>query len=131
MIGLCVLGGGVALSIAASTFTLSWTHTVEKTLWLERWTVEADRLRLTEAEVEGSGAGMDPAPDARRLGDRYVWNPDETRAEVVLRRDPHAGDWRLCAAGRCAMLGDWLKVDADPVTLKPAADGDCAPSEKG
>jgi hypothetical protein len=125
MSALCVLGSGVALRIAASAFTLSWTHTVEKTLWLERWSVAPDHLLLTEAEVEGSGAGMDPAPDARLVGDRYVWRPDETRKSVILRRDPHAGDWRLCAAGRCAMLGDWLGVDADPVTLKPASDGTC------
>jgi hypothetical protein len=116
---LCLLGGGVALRIAATAFTLSWTHTIEKTQWIEHWTVEPDRLTLAEAEVEGSGAGMEPSPDAQLEGRFYVWHPNEPRKEVVLRRDPHAGDWRLCAGDRCDTLGDWLGRDADPATLKP------------
>lgn len=119
MSALCIAGGAVILRIAAAAFTLSWTHTIEKTEWIERWQVEPDHLVLVEAEVEGSGAGMEPPPDARLEGRFYVWRPNEMRKEIVLRRDPHAGDWRLCAAGRCAALGDWLKVDADPVALKP------------
>jgi hypothetical protein len=116
---LCIAGGAVILRVAAAAFTLSWTHTIEKTEWIERWQVESDHLVLVEAEVEGSGAGMEPPLDARLEGRFYVWRPNETREEIVLRRDSHAGDWRLCAAGRCAALGDWLKIDADPVALKP------------
>ncbi len=130
MSALCLLGGGVVLRVAATAFTLSWTHTIEKTEWIEHWTVEPDRLVLTEAQVEGSGAGMEPPPEARLEGHFYVWEPNQTRAKIVLRRDPHAGDWRLCAEGRCANLGDWLKVDADPVTLAPAQGEDC-PAERG
>ena len=85
---------------------------------------------LPKREVEGSGAGMEPPPEARLEGHFYVWEPNQTRAKIVLRRDPHAGDWRLCAEGRCANLGDWLKVDADPVTLAPAQGEDC-PAERG
>lgn len=114
---LCLAAAGVVVSLAAPTFTLSWTHTIEKTEWSEDWRVEADALRLVEARVEGSGAGMEPPPEARLADGVYVWRPDETRKEIVLRRAPQAGDWRLCAAGRCAPLGEWL--DADPVTLRP------------
>jgi hypothetical protein len=124
--GICLAGAGVALHILAGAFTLSWTHTIEKTQWIEHWRVEPGRLVLAEAEVQGSGAGMEPPPDARHEGRFYVWNPDETRDSVVLRRDPHAGDWTLCTSARCAPLGAWLAKDADPVTLTPApADGDC------
>ncbi len=128
MSAFCILGGGAAVRIAASAFTLSWIHTIEHTEWREHWTVMPDRLILAEAEVEGSGAGMEPPPEARHEGRFYVWNPNEPREKIVLRRDPHAGDWRLCASGRCAPLGEWLKVDADPVTLAPAGDGDCPPN---
>lgn len=120
MSGFCILAAGAAaVHVAASVFSLSWTHTVEKTLWQETWRVEATRFVLTEARVKGSGAGMEPAPDARLEGDFYVWMPDQPRKEIILRRDPHAGDWKLCAGGRCDLLGAWIGKDADPVTLSP------------
>jgi hypothetical protein len=124
---LCLAAPGVAVAIATSSFTLAWTHTIERTLWQERWRVESDRLVLVEARVKGSGAGMEPPPEARLLGGFYVWEPHAERRSIELRRDPRAGDWRLCAAGRCADLGDWLRSDADPVTLRPTDEGDCAP----
>jgi hypothetical protein len=116
---LCLLGAGAVVRIAATAFTLSWTHTVEKTEWSERWLVEPGRLVLVEARVESSGAGMEPPPEARTAGRFYVWQPNEARREIVLRRDPHAGDWTLCTEGGCDTLGEWLGRDADPVTLKP------------
>lgn len=115
---LCLAAAGVALRIAASTFTLAWTHTVEKTSWSEDWRLVGDRLALVQARVQGSGAGMEPPPDARREGSFYVWEPHLPPVpDIVLRRAPQAGDWRLCAEGHCATLGDWLGRDADPVRL--------------
>jgi hypothetical protein len=122
----CLLATGLAVHVTASAFTLSWTHTVEHTLWQEEWRVESERLVLTEARIKGSGAGMEPPPEARLEGGFYVWSSGLARAEIMLRRDPHAGDWRLCANGRCAELGDWLGTDADPVILRPADEEDCA-----
>ncbi len=122
---LCLAAAGVALEIAASSFTLSWTHTIEKTEWQEEWRVESGRLVLDEARVKGSGAGMEPPPDARLERGFYFWNPQVERAEILLRRDPHAGDWRLCAAGRCAALRVWLGRDADPVRLSIAPGSSC------
>ena len=46
--------------------------------------------------------------------------------ELVLRRAPQAGDWRLCATGRCAPLGEWLGGEADPVTLFASPDQTCS-----
>jgi hypothetical protein len=116
---LCLAAAGLAIEIAASSFTLAWTHTIEKTEWRESWRIEGERLVLTEASVKGSGAGMEPPPEARLQDGFYVWNPGIERAEILLRRDPHAGDWRLCANARCAPLGEWLGRDADPVRLFP------------
>ncbi len=73
---------------------------------------------------------MEPPPEARLEGRFYVWHPNEARKEVILRRDPHAGDWTLCADGRCDALGDWLQKDADPVTLTPAAGDQCPPADR-
>ena len=116
---LCVAAAGLStVIIAASSFSLSWTHTVEKTQWREKWRVEDGGLRLVEASVKGSGAGMEP-PEGSVLKDgAYVWTPTvPPLKELVLRRDPHADDWRLCAGERCDALGAWLGGDGDPVTL--------------
>ncbi len=125
MSGLCIAGGGIALRIAAGVFTLSWSHPVAKTRWMERWSVEPHRLVLTEMWVGGAKVGVKLPPAARLEGRYYVWMPDESRKAVILRRDTHAGEWRLCADGRCAALGAWLKPDAEEVTLSPSAGSDC------
>ena len=54
---LCIATGGQILALVASSFTLSWTHSVEKTEWIEHWQVEDSRLNLVSASVQGSGAG--------------------------------------------------------------------------
>ena len=117
----CLAGAGALLRVAATTFTLSWTHTIEKIPWVESWAVSDKTLLLTEAKVKGSGAGMEPPPEARLVDGWYVWHPaDPQRREIVLRREPVAGDWTFCAPTvPCAPLGKLLPQDADPVTIKP------------
>jgi hypothetical protein len=125
---LCILGGGVAVHLAVGGFTLAWTHTVERTEWRETWRIEAGGLVLEEARVKGSGAGIDPPSDARLEDGFYVWRPEAAaHPSIVLRRAPQAGDWRLCAASRCAPLGDWLGPEADPVRL---VGGQCPADKK-
>ena len=123
----CLAAAGLAVQIAAPAFTLVWTHTVEKSRWEEDWRIAGNQLLLVRARVQGSGAGMEPAPDARLDGSFYVWEPTTPPIpELVLRRAAQAGDWQLCAAGRCASLSDWLGRDADPVRVAPAEDaGGC------
>ena len=123
---LCLAAAGLAVEIAASSFTLAWTHTIERTEWREEWRIETNRLVLEEARVKGSGAGMEPPPGASLEDGFYVWEPNIERQEIVLRRDPHAGDWRLCATGRCDALGAWLGQNADPVRIYAAREGGCA-----
>lgn len=121
MSALCLLAAGATTRIAATAFTLAWLHTVEHARWEEDWRVAADRLVLVEARVEGSGAGMEPPPEARLENGRFVWRPNRSFADLVLRRAPQAGDWQLCLAEGCRSLAERLGADADPVTLKPCA----------
>ncbi|MBI3445588.1 MAG: DUF1850 domain-containing protein [Magnetospirillum sp.] len=87
MSGLCaVLAAGLTVLSPSDSFQLSWTHSVEKVEWREDWRVEAGRLVLERASVAGSGAGMEPPPEAVRDGDRWVWNPGLVKDEIVSRR---------------------------------------------
>ena len=104
---LCVLAGAEALRIAAATFTLGWTHSVERIRWEEDWRVTPAGLQLVEARVQGSGAGMEPPPDARLSGGWWRYAPDRLpQAELVLAASgATASGWTLCAAGACRDLG--------------------------
>lgn len=121
MSALCIAGGGKVVTLAVAGFMLAWSHTVEHTRWEEDWQVRPGVLHLERARVEGSGAGMDPAPGARKVGGMWEWHPRLDLPEVLLRRSDAAGvgHWQLCAEGHCGPLGAGLPRDADPVRLYP------------
>lgn len=119
MTALCIAGADALVRIASLAFTLSWTHTVQKTRWEEDWRVEPDRLVIVEARVQGSGAGMEPPPEAVLRQGFYRWQPGTAVAELVLRQAPGAGAWTLCAADGCATIAERLGRPADPVRLTP------------
>ena len=117
-LALCVIAGGKTTVIAAAAFSLSWTHSVERTLWQENWAVTPAGLEMREARVKGSGAGMEPGEGARLVDGWWVWTPDApavpelTLAASGLTPSP----WRLCHAGGCMTIGE---TSADPATLRP------------
>ncbi|HEV7435661.1 MAG TPA: DUF1850 domain-containing protein [Pseudorhizobium sp.] len=104
---LCILAGGKMMTLAASVFTLSWTHSVQKTEWREAWAVTPAGLQLTEAAVKGSGAGMEPGEDAVLKAGWWVWAPTlPPQPSIRLAASgltPSA--WRLCHSGGCLDLG--------------------------
>lgn len=105
---LCIATGGTVLALAVQGFTLSWTHSVTKTLWWEKWEVSADGIRPIEARISGSGAGMEPPEDAVLADD--VWSYDVNlpyQREVLLASSGMTGGgWLLCAQGTCRTLGE-------------------------
>ena len=113
---ICILSAGTMLTLAASAFTLSWTHSVEKTVWEERWTAGPEGLTVVEGRIAGSGAGMEPPEGAVREGNAYVYRPTMPAIpELVLAASGATGSgWRLCPAGdngsTCVTLGE----DAGP-----------------
>ena len=114
---LCV-AGAAALRLAVTAFTLTWTHSVERVLWEEDWTVGPAGLTLVEARVKGSGAGMEPAPEARLAGGWWRWRPDRGAAREMMLAASGAtgGGWTLCADGTCRVLG---ASAGEPVRLYP------------
>lgn len=115
---LCVMAAGKATAIALTAFTLSWTHSVEKTEWRESWAIEGDRLALTQAEVKGSGAGMDPGEGAVLKDGWWVWTPDLAPVESLSLAASGAtvSAWHLCHDGGCTDLG---ALPGDGIMLKP------------
>jgi len=102
----------------AGAITLAWTHSVEKIPWEEDWRLGQNGLELVEARVRGSGAGMDPPPEARFVDGSWAWRPAvPPLREVVMRRSGATADYRICIAGQCRPMEDLVPADADPVTL--------------
>jgi hypothetical protein len=102
----------------AGAVTLVWAHSVEKILWEEDWRRGPAGLELVEARVRGSGAGMDPPPEARFVNGSWAWRPAlPPLKEVVMRRSGATPDYRVCIAGQCRPMGDFVPAGADPVVL--------------
>ncbi len=120
--GLCVLLGVKTVKIAAMAFTLSWIHSVEKIAWQEDWVIEDGRLRIAEARIKGSGAGMEP-PDDAVLKDgwwHYVPKLPPQREVHLAASGATVSAWTLCANGQCLELG---KQAGDGITLSACAAG--------
>ncbi|WP_117190771.1 DUF1850 domain-containing protein [Rhizobium terrae] len=104
---LCILAGGKVTTLAVSMFTLSWTHSAQKTEWRETWAVTPAGLELRQAEVKGSGAGMEPEADAELKDGWWTWRPKlPPQKHVSLAASGMTpGGWRLCHEGGCTELG--------------------------
>jgi hypothetical protein len=104
---LCILAGGKVTALAISAFTLSWTHSVQKTEWRETWAVTPAGLELRQAEIKGSGAGMEPGAAAVLKDGWWVWHPTlppQERISLAASGVTPSG-WRLCHADGCVELG--------------------------
>lgn len=100
--GICLVSGASLQLIAASAFTLSWTHSVERVEWQEDWRLTGDRLAIVEARIKGSGAGMEPPDDARLRDGWWTYRPRVEPPEIRLANSGgRAGHWRICGDDRC------------------------------
>ena len=118
---LCLASAGVVKSLALAAFTLAWTHSVERIEWQEDWRVSREGLELAQARVKGSGAGMEPPPEARLVNGWFQWQPDRPPLqELVLGNSGVAGEWRICSNGRCRTLSEILghPIGADVITMR-------------
>lgn len=121
MSGLCLtaLGGALLAALPGPSFTLSWTHSIEKTEWREDWRIDAGRLVLVEAGVKGTGAGMEPGPGARLSDGWWVWVPGlPPQDSVTLAASSFTADHRLCAGVDCRTLGAWTGRRGEAVMLR-------------
>ena len=104
---LCIASAGHLLALAATTFTLSWTHSVEHTRWRETWRLADDHLQLTEAMVEGPGAGIVIPDNAVMTPTGWLYHPTlplQPRLLLAASGMTPSG-WTLCASDECHELG--------------------------
>jgi len=108
-LSLCLASAGIVKTLSIAAFTLAWTHSIEKVDWQEDWRITPQGLELTQARVKGSGAGMEPPPEARLVDGWFQWRPIRpAMPQLVLGNSGAAGEWRLCHDGNCRTLSEIL-----------------------
>lgn len=126
--GLCLAWAASTASavfVPMPTFTLAWTHSIERVRWEEDYAVAVGdnavpRLRSLQARIRGSAAGMEPPPDARWERGWFVYTPRDPDAEGLrLSRSAFVPDYELCQQGRCEPLSAWLPSDGGVTLLSP------------
>lgn len=118
MSALCLAAAAFAVTLPLQTFTLAWTHSIEKIRWEEDYRIVGDALVLTEARIRGSGAGMEP-PDGAVLKDG-VWHYTPALPPLPrlhLARSPFVADYSLCWDGRCHPMAELMGPPTDMATV--------------
>ena len=119
-LSLCLTSAGVVKTLSVAAFMLAWTHSIEKVEWQEDWRITAQGLELVQARVKGSGAGMEPPPEARLVDGWFQWQPQRApMPQLVLGNSGAAGEWRLCHDGQCRTLSEIIghPVGANVTTM--------------
>jgi hypothetical protein len=117
VIALCIAAAGLAISLPLQSFTLAWTHSIEKIRWEEDYRVGDQHLELAEARIRGSGAGMEPPDGAVLKNGVWHYKPALTAVERLhLARSPYVADYELCWDGACHPMAEI----AGPVDTAPA-----------
>jgi len=115
----CLFVAGVLqATLGADAFTIAWRHSVTHTRWQEDYRVAGGRIVAVESRIEGSGAGMDPPPDARFADGMWRWRPAlPPLAALHLTVSPYTEDYRLCARGHCTPLHALVRAPADRIEV--------------
>lgn len=130
---LCVATAGTIAALTVSGFTLGWTHSVERTRWLETWVIEGDAMRLASASVEGSGAGIALPDDAIWTDGRWTYEPDlpALRSLDLASSGLTPSPWTFCPMDEpCVSLGgkagDEVRIWVDTICVTGNADRSAA-----
>jgi len=119
---LCLAAGALAASLALDSFTLAWTHSIEKIRWEEDWRVAGNSLVITEARIRGSGAGMEPPPDAVLKHGVWHYRPHLPPQTVLrLSHSPYAAGYEFCGVGGCRPFAEILPGLAEQAMVELSA----------
>jgi len=116
--GICLAASALHAFIAATQFTLAWTHSIEKIRWEEDYRLANGRIELVEARVRGSGAGMEPPAGAALRNGVWHYRPElPPQSALQLARSTYTRDYDLCVDGKCRPLQEWIPVSAGTTTV--------------
>jgi hypothetical protein len=121
-VAICLALGARHVSLPTDRFTLAWIHSVEKTGWQEDYAIRGSGLALTEARIQGTGAGMEPPPDALFHDGWWHYVPRlPVLPELRLTLSPYTADYRLCWKEQCRSLAKLLgaKPPEGVVVVRP------------
>ncbi|WP_217125350.1 DUF1850 domain-containing protein [Hydrogenophilus thiooxidans] len=107
------------LEVLGAAGTLRWRHSIEKSWWEEAYTAEPGGVRLLAARVRGSGAGMEPPPEAHFEHGVWVYRPNRLLPKVVLTHSSFAAPYEWCGEGSgCrALLPPASRLDAEQAPM--------------
>ncbi len=109
MSGLCLAAGLITAALPFSAFTLAWTHSIEKIRWEEDYHIARGHLILDEARIRGSGAGMEPPPNAQLRDGVWHYRPElAPLTSLRLSHSPYTSGYELCHSARCQPLAALL-----------------------
>lgn len=121
MSGVCLAAGKLLAALPIASFTLAWTHSIEKTRWEEDWQIRDRQLTISEARIKGAGAGMEPPLGAILKNGVWHYRPAD-RADragpVVLAHSPYAAGYELCDRNRCQPLAELLPGIGDHASIE-------------
>ena len=122
MSALCLTAGKLLVTIHVASFTLAWTHSIEKTRWEEDWQIAGSQLSISEARIKGSGAGMEPPANARLEAGTWHYRPDmPPKRSVLLSHSIHAAGYEFCTDGRCRPLASLIPGMGDNASIEMSA----------
>lgn len=123
---ICLATSVGAVALVANSFTLAWTHSIERQRWEEDWSVRAGasgaELVLEHVRVRGHGAGMEPPPGAQLHDGVWEWHPRQAHAALRLTRSGYTADYDWCTAdGACRTLASILPSDGGVTEVRPCS----------
>ena len=96
---IAIAAGAVMHVLPDTSVSLRWEHSVEHVPWEERYEAAPNGLRLVEARVHASGAGMDAPASARWNGEYWSYDPLlPPLDEVALANSGYVAGYRVCGA---------------------------------
>ena len=118
--------------LAAPSFTLAWTHSIEHVRWEEDYRIVGQRLELVEARVQGIGGGHGAARPTRAspAAGGTTRPKDRWHDELRLTRSPYTTDYELCVAGTLPLArADRAAEGRRHARLRVRAAGEVAPAQ--
>jgi len=118
-VSIICLAAGLLLAPLGEAITLRWTHSVQLIVWEEDYRVKDGTLHLTSARVRGTGAGMEPPPDAVLRDGAWHYAPALPPLPLLqLRHSAHVPPYVLCNGIECRSAPAWLPGLPDDAILE-------------